>query len=206
MLHRLIHYHPDGDGGSGEGGSGEGSPGGNGTTQTPPEGNGGSGSGSGNGNQNQDMIPRAEAEEARREAKNLRDRLKAAEKERDDLKTSQMSDAEKVQKERDDALAAASDLDKRVRTLQVQVLAGKVGIVDPEAASALLDWTTIKDVDDSAEVEKALRALVKAKPYLAGTVAGGGDGGAGNGAGAGGTGSMNDLIRSGFGVRSGAGS
>lgn len=151
-------------------------------------------------------VPRAEAEEARREAKNLRDRLRAAEKERDDLKTAQMTDAEKIQKERDDALAASSDLEKRVRNLQVQVLAGKVGIVDPEAASALLDWTTIKDVDDSKEVEKALRDLAKSKPYLVGNVAGGGDGGAGNGAGSGGTGSMNDLIRSGFGVRSGAGS
>lgn len=197
MRDSWIHYRTDEGGAGGEGGSGGGS-------ETPEEVAAREAreaeerrrSGSG---ENQDMVPKREVQEANREAQLLRERLRNAEKERDDLKKSQMTDAEKVQKERDDAIAAKATADKRVRDLQVQVLAGKIGIVDPEAASALLDWSSISDPEDSKSVEKALKDLVKDKPYLAGSTAGGGDGGAGDGSGAGRSGNMNDLIRQGAG-------
>lgn len=197
MRNGWIHYRAD------EGGSGGGDGGGSGSetqeevaAREAREADERRRSGSGG---NEDMVPKREVQEANREAQKLRERLRDAEKERDDLKKSQMTDAEKVQKERDDAVAAKAAADKRVRDLQVQVLAGKIGIVDPEAASALLDWSSISDPDDSKAVEKALKDLVKDKPYLAGKTAGGGDGGAGNGSGAGRSGNMNDLIRAGAG-------
>jgi hypothetical protein len=90
-------------------------------------------------------------------------------------------------------MAKVTATEKRVRDLQVQVLATKVGIVDPSAASALLDWSKIEDPDDDKQVEKALRELVKEKTYLV-PAGGGSDGGAGNGAG-GGTQDMNQMIR-----------
>lgn len=139
------------------------------------------------------MVPASEAQEARREAQALRQRTKAAEEELKRLKDAQLSDQEKTAKERDEERSRADAAEKRVRDLQVQVLATKVGIVDPPAASALLDWSKIEDPEDDKQVEKALRDLVKEKTYLV-PAGGGSDGGAGNGTG-GGTQDMNSMIR-----------
>lgn len=197
--HLLLHFRPDGDGGSGDGG-------GTGESQEDKDRREAQEAEerrrhSGSGGSTTDMVPRSEAQEARSEAKNLRDRLRAAEKERDELKASQETDAEKLKRERDEAATGRTAAETRVRNLQVQVLASKVGIVDPEAAATLLDWSKIEDPEVTSQVEKALRDLVKDKPYLAGKVPGGSDGGAGDGSGASGE-DMNSLIRSGFGVRS----
>lgn len=180
-----------GSGGGGDGGSGSGS-----STATPPAGESGAQGGDGK----QDMVPRSEAQEARREAQNLRERLKTAEKERDDLKSAQMSDSEKLTKERDDLKTEKTTLEEENRNLRVQVISARVGIQDPEAAAALLKWDTIKDSSDEKEIESALKQLVKDKPYLAGNVAGGGDGGAGDGVGTSTT-DMNSLLRGATGRR-----
>lgn len=171
-----LLLHPDGEGGGEGGGSSQEE-----EATAPPEGEAETQGGSGDG-QTQ-MVPASEAQEARKEAKNLRQRMKAIEKERDELKGAQMSDAEKTTEERDKLREQAKTLAESNRTLRVQVLSSKVGIIDPEAASALLDWSKITDPEDDAEVEQALREMVKEKTYLAGNVAGGGDGGAGGGSG-----------------------
>lgn len=186
----LFQTDPDGGSGAG-GGTGSGDdPGGQGTT-TPPEGEPAAPEAKGGETR---MVPESEAQEARREAKNLRDRLKKSEEEKAALEAEKLSDNEKVVKERDDLKKSNKELATRTQTLRVQVLAGKAGIIDPEAASALLDWKALSDPDDDAEVEAALKQLVKDKPYLAGTVGGGSDGGAGDGSG-GETEDMNQLIR-----------
>lgn len=195
-----IHYRQDGGAGGDGGGSGDGGAGGNESPEdrATREAQEAEARRSGSGG-NEDMVPKREVQEANREAQKLRDRAKAAEDELAKIKASQMSDTEKAQKERDDANAKATAAEKRVRDLQVQVIAGKLGIVDPQAAASLLNWDTVSDPDDDKSVEKALKDLVKDKPYLAGT-AGGSDGGAGDGSGAGGrSGNMNDLIRQGAG-------
>jgi hypothetical protein len=70
---------------------------------------------------------------------------------------------------------------QRIRELSARVLAPQAGIADPRAAAdaaSLLDW---KDLDptDETSVLKALKDLVKDRPYLAGNVGGGADGGQG---------------------------
>jgi hypothetical protein len=183
----FLLFRPEGDGDGSGGGTGDGSQGGSGTGSQADDG------GTQGGSSGSDMVPRSEAQEARREAQSLRNRLKAAEEARAALEREKLSDSEKIVQERDDAVKAASDANLRVREMQVQVLAQDIGIVDPEAASRLLDWDKIKNPDDRTQVEKALRDLVKDKSYLIGH-AGKSDGGAGDGSGGQGT-SMNDLIR-----------
>jgi hypothetical protein len=143
------------------------------------------------------MVPASEAQRARQEAKGLRDRAKKAEEELDKLKREQMSETEQVKKDNETLTAEKEGLETEARNLRVQVLASSVGIVDPEVASRLLDWSKIDDPSDTKELEKELRALIKDKPYLTGTVAGGADGGAGKGGGDAPTGNagMNQLLR-----------
>lgn len=185
----LFQTDPGGAGTGGTGGTGDGDPGGQ-STQTQ---GGQSGDPGGTGG-NTDLVPKREVQEANREAQNLRERLRKTEEERDSLKQSQMSDQEKVSQENQTLKDTVSTKDTEIRDLRVQVLAQKVGIVDPEAASRLLDWDSIKKPEDADEVEKALRKLLEDKPYLAGSHLGRGDGGAGSGQGAD-TQDMNTLIR-----------
>lgn len=186
----LFLFQTDPGGGSGgAGGTGDGDPGD--PAPQPPAGDDGDPGGTGD-----DTVPAAKLKEAQNEARNLRARLKAAEKERDELKGTQQSDVEKLTTERDNLRESLTEAEQRVRKLSVAVLAESVGIVKEARADAadLLDWSKIQDPSDDEEVTEALRALVKAKPFLAGSVAGGGDGGAGQG-GNGQKVDMNTLIR-----------
>jgi hypothetical protein len=151
---------------------------------------GGSSSGTQGG---QESLSTEAARKLRSEARNLRSRLKEAEKERDDLKASQMSELEKLQKGTEDLSKSNATLVQENRSLRAQVVAGRVGIVDPEIAVGLVDWD---DAEDDASLEKQFKAILKAKPYLAGNVAGGADGGArGQNDGGGASEDMNTLLR-----------
>lgn len=145
-------------------------------TGQPPEGTASSGEG-------QDLVPREElhrlnreAAKYRRERNDLQNRLKAIE------------DAEKTEVERlkgqvDTLTKSHERIAARERELRVQVLAGQVG-VSPDAradASKLLDWDAIADPDSDADLEEALKALVKARPYLRGASSGADGGAGGNG-------------------------
>lgn len=134
-----------------------------------------------------DKVSRAEHQKVQREAQNLRERLKKAE-------DASLSDTEKVKKERDELKTAQTELNERVRVLQVQVLASKAGIVDPDVAAKLLDWDDLGENATDKKIESALKALVKEKPYLAGNAPGGSDGGAGDGTGSE-SDDMNTMIR-----------
>lgn len=199
MPKKDILFQPEGSG-SGEGGGGsegEGSQGGDGGAQGGTGGDGEPPAGDGEsqeGDAKDQMVPAAKLKEVNKEAQALRKRLRDAEKERDELKSSQMSEQEKVTKERDELKESVATLEAQTRDLTVQVLASKKGIVDPQAASKLLDWSKIEDPSDESAVEEALADLVKEKPYLTGNMAGGGDGGSGDG-GTGGPTNMNDLLR-----------
>jgi len=125
-----------------------------------------------------DTVPKSEHSKVQREAQNLRQRLKA-------LEDAALSDSEKIAKELDELKTTMSTKDAEVRSLRVEVLAARAGIVDPEAAAKLLDWEALgDDADNPKKLEAALKQLVKDKPYLAGTAPGGSDGGAGDGSGA----------------------
>jgi len=200
MLHnRFIFFFPDGDGSGGEGGGGEGS-GQESGTKPPPEGNDGS------QEESSETVPASEAREARREAQALRKRAKAAEEELERLKSGSKSEEDKTAEERQKLEDRASKAETRARNLHVAVLARKAGIADDfvDVAAHLVDWDEIDDETSDKEVERALKALVKERPALAGGVRGRGDGGEGGREQDGTGSSMNDMIRAQLAHRRGA--
>lgn len=90
-------------------------------------------------------------------SKELQDKVDALEREKlsevDALKLD-------VTKYKDDIVPT---LTRDVQTLRVQVEAAKLGIVDPEAASLLLDW---KSINEGTPISDALLNLVEARPWL----------------------------------------
>ena len=100
------------------------------------------------------------------------------------------------------AQEAEERANQRLIKAEVKVISSQLGIIDPDAALALMDKGKIK-VNDAGDVEgakEALEALLKEKPYLKGqpgnTQLGGGSNPAGGGNKNQSTGvGMNDFIR-----------
>jgi len=157
---------------------------------------GGEGAGTQGGSGGESNLSTEDARKLRSEARNLRTRLKEAEEERDRLKAGTQSDIEKATGQVETLTTRNKDLEAQNQNLRAQVAAGRVGIIDPEIAASLVDWN---DADDDQALEKQMRNILKARPYLAGNVAGGADGGAGgSGGGKSGEGDstdMNTLLR-----------
>lgn len=183
-----------------EAGSGSGEEEGGGTEGTGQESGsegapGGQSGSSGSGQDKDQMVPASEVQRARQEAAKYRTELRDVQKKLSDLEKGQLSETEKAQKEREEAVKLASTATEENRTLRARLLAGEVGIVADARidAAKLLDWASIDDPNDDAQVKKALEKLTKDRPYLLGT-GGGADGGSG-GTRQAGSGGMNDLIR-----------
>jgi hypothetical protein len=126
------------------------------------------------------MVPASELEKVRKEAAKYRTERNAAQKRAEELEKAQLTDQEKLAKERDELKGSTSTLEKENRALRVRVLAEGVGIIRDARSDAarLLDWDSIEDPSDDSQVEKALEKMVKERPYLLGTT-GGADGGSG---------------------------
>lgn len=124
----------------------------------------------GDGQAGGDTVTADDARKLRSEAKNLRDRAKNAEAELEKLKAAQMSDSERRDRDLDSTRTEKQRLEKENRSLRVQVAAVKVGVrADAvDAAAALLDWDTVDDPSDAKAIERALKALVKERPFLSG--------------------------------------
>ena len=186
----LFYLSPDGDPG-GAGGGNEPSP----EEQAALDEAAAREAADGSGSQG-DTVPLSELNKVNREAAKYRKELRDTQKRLAELEDKDKSDLDKERESATRASAENRDLKDRLRNLQVQVLAGKVGVI-PEAqsdAARLLDWDGIDNPEDEKEVETALRALVKEKPFLLGGVPGGADGGAG-GSRETGSDDMNALIR-----------
>ena len=127
---------------------------------------------------------RKEAAKYRTERKTLADEMKALQAKLTALETASLSEQEKKDKEyqraQEQAAALAAQLaetTKRNQELQaraiVQAAAGRLGVVDPDAAYVLLRDNAGVEPDehgalDAKKIEAALRELLKAKPYLMG--------------------------------------
>ena len=108
----------------------------------------------------------------------------AAIKERDTLKAAQQA-ALDAQLSKEDQLSKRAvqleaeltferaDRQDRINRYEVQIAATRLGIVDADAAVKLLDWTALEYGDDGApqDIDRALKTLIKARPYLAGVPA-----------------------------------
>jgi len=128
----------------------------------------------------------------RREAADLRKRLRKAESERDELKAATQSDAEKLAARAEAAEAKAAGLAGKVRKANLRIAVAEaapdLGIVDSRLAVRLLDSEKLAWNDETDEPEKddllsGLRALAKEYPALTrgGDADGGRKGGAGEG-------------------------
>lgn len=199
MHERHMLYSPEEPAGGGSGAGGTGGDGGAGADPpappaeppvgdpTPPGGGGDEGS--------------EEVAKLRREAAGYRTQLRDAQAKIKEFEAASQTDLEKEQTKVKDLEAQIAEMEGRVRKSTVAVLAADVGII-PDARSdvaGMIDWENVDSADEKA-VSKALRDLVKEKPYLLGSVAGGADGGAGGGRGSS-TQSMTDRIRAAAGRR-----
>jgi hypothetical protein len=115
-----------------------------------------------------------DAAKARREAAELRRRLKATEAERDQLKAAQQTDAERLAARAEAAEGTATKATEKLRVanLRLAVLseASGLGIVDPKLAVRLVDAGKV-EYDDDGEPDKAtviqqLKDLVEEHPNL----------------------------------------
>jgi len=115
-----------------------------------------------------------EARKLRREAQNLRKRLADLEKVDADRKQAELSEAEKAKQLAQASQQELAKLREEHRAAmvryEVMLLASNLHVVDPDAAVRLLDLDGIEMAEDGAldrtAVEAALKALLKAKPYL----------------------------------------
>lgn len=190
---------PAAGGSGGESGAGNPDPG----SGTPdpviePQAGGGSTQDGGSEGGDNDQIAKL-----RQEAANYRTQLRETQSKLKQFEDASKTDLEKAQGQVQDLNAKIAELEKRARKGVVLAVAGDVGIVKEARSDAadLLDWDQISDPSSEKEVEKALRNLVKEKPYLTGGVAGGADGGAGGRGNGASTSSMNDALRAAAGRR-----
>lgn len=142
-----------------------------------------------------DGLSTEDARKLRSEARALRQRLKAAEEELTKRKDSDLTEQQKLVQAKSTLEADNEQLGARVRDLSAQIAAARVG-VRPEAvadAVKLLDWDEIDDPTDGKQVERALKELVKEKPWLSGRPDGLDGGNGRRSAPAGST--MNEIIR-----------
>ncbi len=184
-----------GDGGSGAGTGGEGGTGGGAGSGA---GTGGDGGGQPEKTFTQKDVDDIVSRQLARERKSWQEQLE------EEKKKAAMTETEKLKAEKEEAekkgKAAMEAANQRLVKAEVKAAAAEMGLVDADAAYALLDKDSIEVTEngDVKGIKKALEDLVKAKPWLkkadGGGTVGGGSNPAGGGGGAGGK-SMNDFIR-----------
>lgn len=119
----------------------------------------------------------AELEHSHKNAREQADRqakkLTAYEKAEQDKKDAELSELERTKKQHAELQAKhdtyTKQMHERVVRYEVERQASKLGIIDPEAASKLMDWSEL-EYDESGNptnAEKLLEKLLKHKPYLA---------------------------------------
>lgn len=119
----------------------------------------------------------AELEHAHKNAREQADRqakkLTQYEKAEQDKRDAELSEIERIKKQNTELQsqheAYTKAMQERIVSYEVQAQAAKLGIIDPEAASKLMDWSQL-EFDESGtptNADKVLEKLIKSKPYLA---------------------------------------
>ena len=111
-----------------------------------------------------EVFTREYVESLRREAAGYRTKANDYKTKLDEKELAEMTELDRIKAQFTTAsMETIPELQKQNRTLQVQVAAAKLGIVDPEVASMLVNWS---NVDGGSTVEAELLALIEARPYL----------------------------------------
>jgi hypothetical protein len=114
----------------------------------------------------------AELRKVRAEAAAHRTKLAAFEKAQAEAEAAKLSEQQRTEKRLADLQREHEELTKRSqeRTIryEVQLHATRMGIVDPDAAVKLLDWSELEYNDDGTpkNTESVLKKLVAARPWL----------------------------------------
>jgi len=200
----------DAGGGTAGGGAGSGGDGGSGAGASGGDGGAGGSAGSGTGTGGDGGHNEPEKTFTQKDLDDIisrrlsRERKAWQEQLEEEKKKAAMTEAERLKAEKEEAekkgKAAMEAANKRLVKAEVKAAAAEMGLIDADAAYALLDKDTIEVTDsgDVKGVKKALEALVKERPWLKKAAGSGSVGGGSNPAGGtGGTGgkSMNDFIR-----------
>lgn len=129
----------------------------------------------------QERIKRMDAslKKANKEAKDHRLQADELRKFKEQVEAEKLSETEKqelarqnlekqladLQKERDDTIRQSQE---RIVNYEVRLQAARMGIVDPDVAAKLLDWSEIEYDDNGSpsNVDDLLKSLLKSKPYL----------------------------------------
>lgn len=114
-----------------------------------------------------------EVKSLRQEAASWRTKLRKAEEAEEQRRRSEMTELEKLKAdlEAERQARAAAETQRTQQLLRTQVIsaAAKAGFNDPEDAVRMLDQTAL-EIDDKGQIgglERELKALLAAKPYLA---------------------------------------
>jgi hypothetical protein len=125
-----------------------------------------------------DTFPRSEVEKIRKQAANYRVKLRDTESQVEELqsKVKEYEDAdksalEKLTEEKAELEKKVAERDRLVADTaikaEVKTEAAGMGIIDPDAAFALIDPSAVGYDDGEVKgVKKALEKLIKEKPYL----------------------------------------
>lgn len=112
----------------------------------------------------------AAIKDLRKEAANYRTKAKELDGLKDAAEAAKLSEVERERKGREQAEAEARQWQARVVNDRLTQAAHKLGIVDPEVAVSLIhDKLEFGDDGLPKNSDEQLRALLKAKPYLAAT-------------------------------------
>ncbi|HET8909137.1 MAG TPA: phage scaffolding protein [Ktedonobacterales bacterium] len=115
-----------------------------------------------------------ELAKVRKEAASHRTKLNAFEKAQADAQAAQMTDLQRAEAKAAELQRAADDRTRELQEARIEMAvertASKLGIIDPDAAVKLLDWSKLEYDDDGkpTNVDKLLEALVKARTWLVG--------------------------------------
>lgn len=162
------------------------------TTITAQEADGGAQDGA--GDETLSLSPE-DARKLRSENRSMRQRLKDAERKLSDLETKDLTEKQRVERDLTSARAELEQAETRARNAEVKLAAAKLGVRTDavDLVVSAIAWDAIEDATDSKQVERAIRDLVKDRPYLS-TRPEGLDGGKGRGSGQGEL-DMSTLIR-----------
>lgn len=135
------------------------------TTTTAPAADGGAQDGADDANQS---LSPEDARKLRSENRSMRQRLKDAEQKLADLETKDLTEKQRVER---DLTAARAELEQSraaARNAEVKLAAAKLGVRTDavDLVVSAIDWSSVDDAADSKQVERAIRDLVKDRPYL----------------------------------------
>lgn len=123
----------------------------------------------GNGDEDEtNSVSPADARKLRSEAKNLRGRLRTLETQLAERDAADLTATQKLERDLSAEKASREQVETQVRNLRVQVAASKLGIrADAvDVVGSMIDWESIDDANDAKQVERAIKDLLKERPFL----------------------------------------